>query len=284
VLSARPQLAAADYARLATDTVGFAAQPTAPRGPARAGVIDDALAAVGRGERLDAGAADWTSLREQLEALRDPPEPPQQDQPQDGDSRREQPADQNAASAGAGQENRDPAQSGTQAQPGDADAGDPTSGGEDAPDAQAPAAEAAPDAQAKDPSAGAAEPSADGQPPERPDSSARAEAGQAGDTPPTEAARPLDAAGLEDADRARPEAPAPDQPADGEAASEPATATRSVGGGQVRTGREAAGDPAGGGLEARARQVEQGDAPAVLFERMARAEGRPRAAANAKNW
>ncbi|MGH7790380.1 MAG: VWA domain-containing protein, partial [Candidatus Binatia bacterium] len=44
-LSAKPALVAADYQRLATETIAYASQPTAPQGAARGGVIDDALAA-----------------------------------------------------------------------------------------------------------------------------------------------------------------------------------------------------------------------------------------------
>ncbi len=81
-LSAKPSLDVPDYERLANDTIGFAAQPASPRGGQRDGIIDDALAAVDRGERSDAHAADWPTLRQKLEALRKPPEPPQSKQDQ----------------------------------------------------------------------------------------------------------------------------------------------------------------------------------------------------------
>ena len=94
-LIARPQLVAGDYAELAQHTIDFASQSEAIEGEPRLGVIDDALAGVDLGESLDPDAADWPTLREQLEQLKQlkeeppPPEqqqdpPPEQDQQCDG--------------------------------------------------------------------------------------------------------------------------------------------------------------------------------------------------------
>jgi Ca-activated chloride channel family protein len=80
-LSAQPALAPADYARMASATIAFARDPQAPHNGARTAVIDDALAAVDRGEAADARAADWPALRQQLEQLKQvQPQPPPQDQ------------------------------------------------------------------------------------------------------------------------------------------------------------------------------------------------------------
>ncbi len=226
-LSARSTLTAPDYSRLATDTIGFVAQPQAPRGAARDGVIDDALAAIDRGERADAQAADWSALRRELERLRnvaDPPPPPQQqEEPQPVESAQQPGEDkEDAADQAAG---RDGAPEAQQQAEGDAPA--PTSG-----------------------QGGGAQ-----SPPRQPDAAAP--------SPQAEAAQAAAASSREDT-------PADDEP------------LRMVGGGmpQGESPHEAGGDA----LQARARQVAEGDAPAVLFDRMNRAEGWPRAAAGGKNW
>lgn len=69
-------------AELAQTTITYGqrlktAQQTAPEG-----VIRDALTAVDAGEQADAKAADWPRLRQELEALREKPEPPPQDDKQ----------------------------------------------------------------------------------------------------------------------------------------------------------------------------------------------------------
>jgi len=84
-LSEKPEVRAQDYASMAEETLRFASEPTSASRETRSSVVDDALAAVDRGEALDPGAAHWKELREKLEALRDqlaqpPPRPPQSSQ------------------------------------------------------------------------------------------------------------------------------------------------------------------------------------------------------------
>lgn len=88
-LSAASHRTARDWAELARETITWGTgirsqQQTVPEGPVR-----DALSAVDLGASLDVATADWPKLREELEALLQPPEeqqqpdqkpPPQQDQ------------------------------------------------------------------------------------------------------------------------------------------------------------------------------------------------------------
>lgn len=80
-LSGAPTLAAKDLADLAETTVTYGERMVNAQQRPEPGVIDDALAAVDAGEALNATAADWDTLRRQLEALR-PPEQQQQEQPE----------------------------------------------------------------------------------------------------------------------------------------------------------------------------------------------------------
>lgn len=267
-LSAKPALDPSDYQRLATDTVAFASQPTSPRGAPREGIIDDALAAVDRGERQNARAADWPALRQQLEALRTPPEQPQQQPPpqeqaeqeqqqqdqQQGDSGQQQ--DQQNAGGGEGQ----PEQQNAEQSKGD----------------QAEHAEKGQDGE-QDPS----QPGDDGQQDEAADAQTQDGEHQAGEQPRDDETAPLDSAGLGDEPRAE-EAPQPAERADAEPETPPNT--RMVGGGQATASAPASDDPATADALARMQQVEDGDAPAVLFDRMNRADGQPQPQNNGKNW
>lgn len=82
---------AQDYSLLAEETLRFGQRPDAvdklnkatpntedPQGPWR-NMIGDALAGVDEGERMDAKAADWPRLREELKKLQPPRPPPSQD-------------------------------------------------------------------------------------------------------------------------------------------------------------------------------------------------------------
>lgn len=84
-LAAKDAVTAKDYAELAQTTVTFGQRLKTGQQPAPEGVIRDGLAAVDRGEKLDAKAADWPRLRQELEALLDKPEPPKQDEQQQQD-------------------------------------------------------------------------------------------------------------------------------------------------------------------------------------------------------
>lgn len=78
-LANAPALSAKDYADLAKSTVTYGERMANGQQRPEAGVIDDALSAVDHGESMDPKAADWDTLRRQLEALR-PPEEQQQQQ------------------------------------------------------------------------------------------------------------------------------------------------------------------------------------------------------------
>ncbi|MDO8543428.1 MAG: VWA domain-containing protein [Opitutaceae bacterium] len=82
-LSAADNRSARDWAELARETVTWgsqlkSAQQTVPEGPVR-----DALAAVDLGSKLDAKTADWSKLREDLEALLKKPDEQKQENKQD---------------------------------------------------------------------------------------------------------------------------------------------------------------------------------------------------------
>ena len=293
-LSAKPALAAADHARLATDTVGFAAQPASPRGPARDGVIDDALAAVDRGERQDAQAADWPALRQQLEALRTPPEPPKQEQQQQQEQQEQAEQDQPQKGDGSS-ENQPQEQSGggEQQDQQQADGGDPQDKQhQDAKNGESPADQPKAE-QANEPNAGeqqgGGEPQADakGEPRPEPGDSEP----QQGEVARQDEAKPLDSAGLGDeqdeqpADATQPNEQAKaEQPHPIEAQPQTPPNSRMVGGGQVMANAQASDDPATADALARMQQVEDGDAPAVLFDRMNRADGQPENENDGKNW
>lgn len=345
-LSDKPVLGPSDYARLATDTIGFAAQPSAPRGTPRDGIIDDALAAVDRGEAQDTAAADWPALRQQLKALRtvqDPPPPPPQDQQQQQDQPNkpcdnpqsgggnQQESEQQQGGAGQGgegepkadQQNAEPQQSG--AQNGNEKSADQQNTGEQDADEQT-----ADSSQGGGDGAGANQANAAPQDGEQPvdsaadgtrteakkdDASERAddekgsddaakdersaqsqdsaqEAQEESSQPRSEVlgaverrddVQPLEGAGLGD-EKPAPEpaevaaAPSAQQPDTAEA---PKAAMRLVGGGQPAQ----QGDPASGAALARMQQVKEGDSPAVLFERMNRADGQqPPSEPAKKNW
>ena len=116
-LAAREQLTASDYAEFARATVTYgertkAAQEKVPEGPVR-----DALAAVSAGRALDSKAADWSGLREQLEALlpqKDPPKP-KDDKPKPDEKKPEQ----NKNDKGKSDEKKDPQKGGDKSDKGD---------------------------------------------------------------------------------------------------------------------------------------------------------------------
>jgi Ca-activated chloride channel family protein len=84
-LSEKKKKPATDYARMAEETIQFGGHPDAvqklsassrqgedPQAPWR-GMVGDALAGVDEGERMDAKAADWPRLRDELKKLQPPP-------------------------------------------------------------------------------------------------------------------------------------------------------------------------------------------------------------------
>lgn len=89
-LAEKQKRPAGDYARMAEETISFGSNPEAvtqlngkvpdgadPHAPWR-NVINDALAGVDEGERIDPKAANWPELRERLKQLQPPPPPPSQ--------------------------------------------------------------------------------------------------------------------------------------------------------------------------------------------------------------
>jgi len=70
-LSEKPEPAAKDYASMAEETLRYAGKSATESKSTLRSVIDDALAAVDRGESLDPKAASWKELREKLISLRD---------------------------------------------------------------------------------------------------------------------------------------------------------------------------------------------------------------------
>lgn len=91
-LSAQPALSAADCAKFAGETLTHGQNVRQSGQPVKPGIVQDGLAAVDRGERLDAKTADWPTLRSQLQDLLKPP--PQQDQQKDEQKQEEQKKDQ----------------------------------------------------------------------------------------------------------------------------------------------------------------------------------------------
>jgi hypothetical protein len=89
-LAGKQKRPAGDYARMAEETISFGSNPEAvtqlngkvpdgtdPHAPWR-NVVNDALAGVDEGERIDSKAANWPELRERLKQLQPPPPPPSQ--------------------------------------------------------------------------------------------------------------------------------------------------------------------------------------------------------------
>src|SRR5262249_42653005 len=74
------------------------------------------------------------------------------------------------------------------------------------------------------------------------------------------------------------------EPAPAEKPADEKPGTRMVGGGRAVQDVEPQGDTALAEAVGKMERVREGDAPGVLFDRMNRAEGQPRAAKNGKNW
>jgi Ca-activated chloride channel homolog len=289
-LSAKPALGAPDYARLAQQTIDFASQPTAPAGAARTGVIDDALAAVDRGEAADAHAADWPTLRQRLEQLKQAQQPPpQQDQQQkknagggqqeqqnkqQGNQSQESQGNGQSQSGAAGQQQPQNGRAGEDKQPAKSTGNSATNPEQHAEDGKRDSAGAA-DAKAEDdkreeakqdrrngshdaeaPHAEAPHEVAKGQE-QKPPTSPEAGFGKLGDEKPQAASHQ------------KPEA----QPA-----------TRMVGGGSAQPDKQLDTDPALADAVGKMEHVKDGDAPSVLFERMSQADRPKPRRQTGKNW
>jgi len=317
-LSDKADLGAGDYARLATETVGYASQTQSADTGVRTAVIDDALAAVNRGESLDAQAADWPTLRQELEQLRaatqqPPPDSQQQTQPENNQAEQDggEGANENQQDAQGGNQNGAPNQQdgGTPQQekqsPSESSNREPSGAPQDSQQSgaagdkgAAPQEPSQQDAANQNGSAGdAAAKQAEGQDP----AEAPEHGGSAAGSPEQKADETH--AGADDKAGDRPagaegqepkplnDAVANVGPLAVEQAAEPKavppqseTAPRRIGGGRVVGSADESGDPVMGAIAGKMDRIREGDAPAVLFDRMNRAEGAPPAQQTGKPW
>ena len=87
-LAAAPDRSGRDWAELARETVTWGQRLQSGQQPVAPGPVNDALAAVTAGSALDPNTADWSKLREELNALlKKPDEQNQDDQKQDQDNK-----------------------------------------------------------------------------------------------------------------------------------------------------------------------------------------------------
>ena len=93
-LSALDDRSARDWAEMARETVTWGRHQQDDQRPVPEGPVRDALAAVGLGSALDAKAADWGKLREELGALLKKPEEQKQDQQKQQQKQDQQKQDQ----------------------------------------------------------------------------------------------------------------------------------------------------------------------------------------------
>ncbi len=89
-LATRDETTARDYAELARATVTFGERAQSSQEPVPEGAVRDALAGVAAGQALDAKAADWPALREQLNALLPKPKPPEKEKSKPDEKKPEQ--------------------------------------------------------------------------------------------------------------------------------------------------------------------------------------------------
>jgi Ca-activated chloride channel family protein len=128
-LSSAAAPAARDWAGLANETLAWGGDLKSTQKPVPEGPVRDALAAATAGEQLDPKAADWPSLRADLEKLLEkpdeqkPPQPDKKDQPQQNQSKdqkdQNQSKDENQSKDGS--QSKDPSHS---QQPNDPSASD----------------------------------------------------------------------------------------------------------------------------------------------------------------
>jgi Ca-activated chloride channel family protein len=105
-LAAVPEHRARDWAELGRETVTWGSQLKSGGQPVPEGPVRDALEAIAVGQKLEAGAADWSQLRQELEELLatppeqkpDEPRPQQPDQNQKKDSQQPQKSSQGDSS------------------------------------------------------------------------------------------------------------------------------------------------------------------------------------------
>ena len=300
-LAAKPDLGAGDYAALAKTTIDVASQPDKISGPSRLGVIEDALAGVDAGERLDARAADWPALRQKLEELKqvkqDPPDHQQQQQKQEkqkqdqskggqqsqpqqsqdgqGESKQqqggvgnsEQQNAENQPQGGGGEQQQNPQQQ--QQQQGNSSAAPDQGRGKGEAESRSQQ-DRARDADGKDEeqvTAGATQqPQHDDKPGEQ------------------KAPKALKSADAGFGDQQRPPDNLLGKEGEKEKEGEKQPATRMVGGGRAQDPAASSKDLALVDALDRMNRIKDGDAPAVLFDRMNQAEGQRPPEKNGKNW
>jgi len=283
-LSAKPELAAADYAQLAQQTIGFASKPDTAQGPIRTGVIDDALAAVSAGEAADAHAADWPTLRKQLEQLKQEQQQQPQEQPPHNDQQQQE------QSGGAGQQDQQKGQQGDesrQSSRSDKQPQAPSGQSGEQPDNQPQRSHSA-EPRSKDQQTEQNKKNTGGagaQPQDKHEN-----ASQSGDNPQQNSGSQHEVADNKqqkplispETGWGQPDAEEPRQAPQTDRASQPAT--RMVGGGAVRQDKTANGDPALADALGKMEHVKDADAPSVLFERMSQADRPNPARKTGKNW
>ena len=295
-LSTKPALAATDCARLAQQTIYFASKPSTAGGGARIGVIDDALTAVNVGEATDAHAADWLALRKRLEELKQAQQqPPQEQKPQEshqqqqssaGGQQQDQPNQQNAGQGNQPQHAQRGGQSQNDSQ-GQPQSQNSQAGEQRGKDGQRSEVAGQPnnnqhaEDNKNDRNGGSngkandekqkTDPAADGT--SRKGDMQR-EVAENKDHEPLASAD----AGLGKLDAEKPKHDA----VQNNPGSQPAT--RMVGGGRVREDVPPNGDRALAAAVGKMARVKDGDAPAVLFERMRQADNPQPPRTSGKNW
>lgn len=124
-LAGQDSVDAKDCAELAQTTITYGQRLQGAQQQIQPGVVHDGLAAVDRGEQLDAHAADWPTLRKQLEDLQRKPEDQKKDQQQqkqdeqkkNDQQKQSQQNQQKQSQDNSGQKNQDQDQSGKQNNP-----------------------------------------------------------------------------------------------------------------------------------------------------------------------
>jgi len=290
-LAGSSEITATDYAELARVTAATGFDRQEENAPLPPGAITDGLAAVQTGRRLDPEAARWDDLRKALEALAEPPEQQQQQQEggegdpsesqsgqEDGSEERqsgdagEQPQS-GSEGAESDSQSEDESQAGdADSNPSGADPGDRESGGaDDAGSEQEQAAQSKP---------GEGEGGAEEE----------QQAGQGGERPRGDPqAMTEDAAGFGELEGGAGEGDDDESeqagPGGGEPPREPPP-SRMVGGTRSANEDLLQARPDLASAIGRMERVREGDAPALLFDRMNRAEGQAdtRESAGGQDW
>lgn len=275
-------LAAGDYAQLASTTIEVASKPDSLHGPARLGVIDDALRGVDEGEQLDAKAADWPKLREELQRLKEEAQQKDAKEEQDKDAKQDQQQQQQTGEQAKNDEQKN-SQPGSNGEPQQDQQQAGGGGKEKKDDQQANAGEQKQEEQQQEEqAAGGGEEKKD----ER-----QADAGEQKKEEP----KPLhdDNAGFgkldepkqdEKKDESKTKVAKQDEEKKNET-QPPKPGTRLVGGGPVQQQPKDGESLALVEAQDRMDRIKDGDSPATLFDRMSRAEGgAPQPKKNTKNW